>query len=341
MSLLAQHIDSQEQNLNENALFAKVDDCYYVKASTDHIEVLKDMNNPEDVEFVRTHLNIDSSYVREIGDRYTIVGIAQDTPNKRVELPPGIYSMHYNPQKDSFYLRPASSKVEPNYVSLNLLGSTTNDIGKFIGNKEIYKKIQAPYRRGYLLHGPPGNGKTSLIRELVSKYKDEAYIIHCNFVPDSQICKALNAIDRLKIIVMEEIAASRKIDVNEFLQFMDGEDSLDNCITIATTNDVHKLAANIANRPSRFDLVMTIGNPEPDDALKILNRYSLTPLPEVPDWLKSKEFSIAQLKEIALLAAIYDLPHQQAAEKLREQNRAFNSGFEEKKTFGIRVGGDD
>lgn len=37
------------------------------------------------------------------------------------------------------------------------------DIDTFVRNKDFYKRIGAPYTRGYLFHGRPGTGKTSLV----------------------------------------------------------------------------------------------------------------------------------------------------------------------------------
>lgn len=37
------------------------------------------------------------------------------------------------------------------------------DLNTFVRNKDFYKRIGAPYTRGYLFHGRPGTGKTSLV----------------------------------------------------------------------------------------------------------------------------------------------------------------------------------
>ena len=43
------------------------------------------------------------------------------------------------------------------------------DAKKFIDEPEYYTTLGIPYRRGYLLHGPPGNGKTSFCQALAGE----------------------------------------------------------------------------------------------------------------------------------------------------------------------------
>jgi chaperone BCS1 len=41
-----------------------------------------------------------------------------------------------------------------------------DDLTSFLSNSDWYHERGIPYRRGYLLHGPPGTGKTSFIQSL-------------------------------------------------------------------------------------------------------------------------------------------------------------------------------
>ncbi len=229
------------------------------------------------------------------------------------------------------------------YIKLPELDVLKADLNTFLDSKGIYAELGFPYRRGYLLHGRPGNGKTALIRNLLSGGTlANAHVIWMNSLPSDGMVEALNSIDSLKVIVFEEIVNQNdqvNFDLPSLLAFMDGEASVKNCITIATTNYPHALGANLANRPSRFDVVLDFKNPTDSAVFQVLEH--LLKRPVSGEEFKNKDFSFAQIKEIILLHRMHKISLNDAAKKLEAQSKQFERGFEAEKTYGFGMSKDD
>jgi DNA polymerase III delta prime subunit len=135
-----------------------------------------------------------------------------------------------------------------------------DDLARFFASKELYTRYTIPWRRGVLLVGPPGNGKTHAIKALSnslgkpciyvksfrSEYGTDENNIHAVYEKAREIAPCL--------LILEDLDAQIN-DRNRsfFLNELDGFAGNAGILTVATTNHPEKLDSAIVNRPSRFD----------------------------------------------------------------------------------------
>ena len=76
-----------------------------------------------------------------------------------------------------------------------------------------------PYRRGYLLHGPPGSGKTSFIQALAASLGFDIYLVNLSLrgMADDKLALLLSQAPSRSIIQMEDVdsAFNKRVQVNE------------------------------------------------------------------------------------------------------------------------------
>ena len=77
------------------------------------------------------------------------------------------------------------------------------DLDSFFNNKELFRKRKLPFKRGYLLHGQAGTGKTSLVLHAAQTYKMNIYITNTPLGDDM-----INMIKPNSIILVEDIDLS-------------------------------------------------------------------------------------------------------------------------------------
>lgn len=209
------------------------------------------------------------------------------------------------------------------------------DIQKFWNSKEKYKEYNYTHKRGILLYGKPGNGKTSIINlltlELVNKYNGIVFSINTpddlhgfkefvpnilrNIEPDRPIICTIEDIDS----ILSNYGHSTK---SSFLNLLDGSSQVTNIVYVATTNNPEELEENITNRPSRFDRRYEISLPDEN-----VRRVYITKKVKEDDlknidvdlWVKETEgFSISHLKELIISVIIFGNDFQESLNVMRE-----------------------
>lgn len=247
----------------------------------------------------------------------------------------GIYSVQYT-REGIFY--PSLNICLDDYVDLN--NATQKEIVReildFSKKGDLFQKAGIVHKRGIFLHGIPGSGKTSLINHIMSSLIREGALGF--FVREPGSLKAL--IDGLTII--KKISPTRQIIVvfeeidqfqgqdQELLNFLDGQNSLQNIIFLATTNRIDEVNPALL-RSSRFDWIIEVNALSPTQREKYLRSKGIEE--NIDTWVKDTDgFTVAMLKELFISVILLENTYKDVLTKIRsmEQHSKLNT-FKPKK----------
>lgn len=234
-------------------------------------------------------------------------------PNtSRVVLPSGAYRYLEDSYAYPCRLVPTTFRKDK-YIALpSITDSIITDIKEFIAGEELYRSIDPEmcYKMGILLYGEPGNGKTSIIRNVISNClpEDAVTIIlgRDSFPYHAMISHMKKSLaGRLKVFIFEELTTHTEsnADAEQLLSFLDGENSMDKSIVLATTNYPELLPGNIVDRASRIDKMYKIDSPSDAERGLILSHY-LKRVATEEEVAAAKGVSTAYLKEVAITSLI-------------------------------------
>jgi DNA polymerase III delta prime subunit len=240
------------------------------------------------------------------------------------------YNTHIYPSNWAVFSR--REKVPFNSVILdaNLAQDILNDIQTFLQPKvkEQYKAKGIPYRRTYLLYGPPGNGKTSFVRALAAELNLNICYLSLSSssnVDDDTLHTMFIQVPENAILLIEDadvVFPSREEDesnrptlslgrnndnirlfrnkatLSGLLNAIDGLVSQEGRIVIMTTNYPERLDPAIL-RPGRVDRVCEFGLSSKNQAQRLFLKFH----PERNDLadkftsqFEEKRYSMAQLQ---------------------------------------------
>jgi chaperone BCS1 len=145
---------------------------------------------------------------------------------------------------------------------------------KILSDIEIWKKSKPdyvrrgiPYRRGHCYHGPPGTGKTTIVKAIAKEFGFNVYSIDLKKSEDDCLIHLLRDIEPGSILLFEDIDSTfdgRKslnktgVTFSGFLNALDGIVEMDGVLVIITTNHIEKMDPALL-RAGRMDLKVEVG----------------------------------------------------------------------------------
>eukprot|EP01090_Pellita_catalonica_P012074 TRINITY_DN2544_c0_g1_i1.p1 TRINITY_DN2544_c0_g1~~TRINITY_DN2544_c0_g1_i1.p1 ORF type:complete len:313 (-),score=44.47 TRINITY_DN2544_c0_g1_i1:67-1005(-) len=163
--------------------------------------------------------------------------------------------------------RPLSSVVLDGEIKNSLL----RDAQEFVSSEEWYKERGIPYRRGYLLYGEPGCGKTSFILALAGELDMDIRVMNLSSpgMTDKTLHTLMNRCPPNALILMEDVDAAftnreggadkdNLLSFSGLLNALDGVYSQEGRIIFMTTNYIKHLDSALI-RPGRIDVKVKFG----------------------------------------------------------------------------------
>jgi len=214
-------------------------------------------------------------------------------------------------------------------IGKNVKEQFVDDFHNFLHSKEVYKKKGTTYKRGYILHGPPGTGKSTICKILFKDYP--IFILDFSVITtNTQFTEYVESInraiqeyeltDRPYVLLVEDIDRTSiaysiqkhnssvnggrlkgmvkqygNIQLSPILNWLDGLDSGHNRIIVMTCNDLSVLEQCRAFvRPGRIDKIVEVDYCTKDQIKKLLEIH----YKDVHDFDLNINITISKLSEL-------------------------------------------
>ncbi|KAM0824559.1 hypothetical protein ACQ4PT_070119 [Festuca glaucescens] len=210
--------------------------------------------------------------------------------------------------------------------------SVMDDLERFVDRKEYYSRTGRAWKRGYLLYGPPGIGKSSLVAAMANHLKFDIYDLELTEVKsNSDLRRLLVGMSNRSILVVEDIDCSidlhqrpgdqgpdrraprpgftgddseDKVTLSGLLNFVDGlwSTSGDERIIVFTTNFRERLDPALL-RPGRMDMHIHMSYCTPESSKILASNYHSVKdhamFPEIEQLMEEVQITPAEVAEVS------------------------------------------
>lgn len=247
------------------------------------------------------------------GSYYPSYGLQVD------QIEPGIYNINRSDMGIIF------NPIVVNDESLVPIGTHSDrildQIEIFWTREATFAKYKIPYKRGFLLYGEPGTGKSCIVRMVCTDVVKRGGLVlivdRANMFEAAYSAVRVNHPSIPIVALIEDLDNKAEYDEEDITNLLDGVGRVHKVVFIATTNYVSRLSPRI-KRPSRFDLWVEVPLPAEADRYTYLKHIAQDSDFDLADWAsKTDKFSFAHLKELFLSVQVFGIPFAEAVERVR------------------------
>lgn len=254
------------------------------------------------------------------------------------KVPSGLYEISWNSNIQNHVLIKQKMNIDELYeLPSPEIQSILNDIQIFWDKRDVYKEYNFVHKRGILLWGDPGCGKSGIIQLCVKKLIENENGIVLNIKEEDDFKMFVDFIQTIRkieperplIVILEDIdslAGEDRYSTTKLLNILDGVKQIENVVYIATTNYPEKLQERITNRPSRFDRRYEVQMPSSSiREAYIKNKLSDDDLSKIdlPLWISQTDgMSLSHLKELIISVIVMGKDFEEAMENLSDMKKS-------------------
>ena len=187
------------------------------------------------------------------------------------------------------------------------------EIRDFFTRGEKFKKYGFAHKRGFLFHGPPGTGKSTLLRLIEERFIENFKGVVFLWNGDQSLkniieCFRTFEADRPLCIVVEDLDRVLMDCEHELLGVLDGQVALNNVVFLATTNFLEAIPERVKNRPSRIDRLVLVPPPPLEARFMYLLNLGLSQQEATDIAAVTGGMSMAHLKEVVVSHLCLEMP---------------------------------
>ncbi len=166
------------------------------------------------------------------------------------------------------------------FLNDGLFEEMLEDANRFLDGADLYYKRGLPYRRGYLLYGPTGNGKSTIVQVLATELNLPIYMLSLTDpeMTDNFLALALGRTPDKCLLVIEDF---EKIDLDQtditlagLLNAVDGPLASEGRLLIVTANEPDAINQYFL-RPGRIDRKWLIDHPQYHTMRQCMERFGV------------------------------------------------------------------